>query len=210
MQYVFVCGGRGTRLQPRRVGAKTLVRVGHSTLLERLVTSIGAQHHSEAPPLVIVDAHDAETPEVARALLPSAIMIRQREPDGVANALLLAYPHVAETVIVALGDVFLDGVFGPVSAEPTLVYWANARESDTEKNFGIRWRADGTVTEVVEKPSACEAMRCGTGVYVLDRNAISCFRQAPIDAATGERGSDQAVLEMRQPLADMLLAATRT
>lgn len=193
MQTVFVCGGRGTRLQPRQAGAKTLVSVGHSTLLEQLVRSIGAEHHSDAPPIVIVDAHDAETPDVARVLLPSAIVVRQRTPDGVANALLLAYPHLAESVIVALGDVFLDGVFGCISAEPALVYWANAPESDTQKNFGIRWRTDGTVTHVVEKPAVCGAMRCGTGVYVLNRTAISCFRRAPVDPATGERGITEGI-----------------
>ena len=94
MQAVLVCGGKGTRLMPRRVGPKSLVHVGDSTLLARLVRTIGGLHTSEESPIVIVDAADTETPDALRFLFPRARIIRQPQPDGVANALLLARPFL--------------------------------------------------------------------------------------------------------------------
>lgn len=193
MQTVFVCGGRGTRLQPRSVAAKTLVRIGHSTLLERLVRWVAPLHCSAAPPIVIVDAHDRETPAVVASLLPSAVVVRQPQPDGVANALLLASPVLAECAIVMLGDVFVDGVVPTIPAGPALTFWPNASPIETHKNFGIAVDSSGIATDVIEKPAACEALRCGMGVYVFTRDIISCFRDAPIDRVTGERGITRAI-----------------
>src|SRR5439155_6499801 len=107
------CGGKGTRLAPRRVGPKSLVTVGGTTLLARIVASVGAFHDSARPPIVIVDAQDDETPHALTALLRTAQVIRQAQPDGVANALLLAEPFLDDVALVTLGDLFLDGVFAP-------------------------------------------------------------------------------------------------
>ena len=193
MQTVFVCGGKGTRLAPRRVGPKSLVTVGGTTLLARIVASVGAFHDSARPPLVIIDAQDDETPLALTALLPTARVIRQAQPDGVANALLLAEPFLDNMVLVTLGDLFLDGAFAPFPRGPGLVVWRDAPAAETQKNFGVSLNADGSVSGVIEKPVDCRGLRCGMGVYVLTRSVISAFRDAPIDARTGERGITAAV-----------------
>jgi NDP-sugar pyrophosphorylase family protein len=110
MQAVFICGGRGTRLRPRH-GPKSLAPIGGSTLLAWLVSHIGRFHVSPKPPVVIVDAEDQDTPEALVDLLPGARVVHQPQPDGVANALLLAQPLLDEGAIVTLGDLFLDGTF---------------------------------------------------------------------------------------------------
>jgi dTDP-glucose pyrophosphorylase len=193
MQVVFVCGGRGTRLAPRRVGPKSLVGVGGTTLLARIVASVGAFHDSARPPIVIVDARDDETPLVLAVLLPAARVVRQAQPDGVANALLLAEPFLDDVVLVALGDLFLDGAFAPFPCGPGLALWRDAPAAETQKNFGVSLNADGSVSGVIEKPVDCHGLRCGMGVYVLTPSVISVFRHSPIDARTGERGITAAV-----------------
>ena len=188
MQTVFVCGGKGTRLRPSHVGPKSLLRLGDATLLARLVERLSGLHRSNRPPLVIVDAHDRETSDAVHHLLPSVQILPQQQPDGVANALLLARPFIDDDVVVALGDLFVDGEIPPLPAGPALVYWREARAAETRKNFGIASTSSGVVSSVIEKPQECDGLECGMGLYVLTPTVISRFEDAPIDPQTGERG----------------------
>jgi dTDP-glucose pyrophosphorylase len=187
MQTVYVCGGKGHRLQPRRVRAKSLVPVAGVPLLVRLASQFAPLHCSTKPPVVIVDADDDATPRAVDALLPGARIVVQRQADGVANALLLAQPLLDETVIVTLGDLFLDGSFPAIDAHPGIALWPGATDADTRQNFGCVV-THGIVSRAIEKPVDCRGLRCGIGVYVLTRSAISCFRLARVDVRTGERG----------------------
>jgi dTDP-glucose pyrophosphorylase len=192
MQAVFVCGGAGTRLRPRPAGPKSLVSVGGAMLLARLIDRLGPLHRSLRPPVVIVDASDGETPGAVRDLLPSAQLVRQTRPDGVANALLLARPCLDDAVLVALGDLFLEGEFAAIPSGAAIAIWRGAPASETTKNFGVTIDGGGRVTNVVEKPEAAALFDCGVGVYALTRAAISCFENAPVDAR-GERGITGAI-----------------
>ena len=188
MQAVFVCGGRGTRLKPDHAGPKSLAPVGVTTLFDDLVTRIGPYHTSARPPIVIVDANDRETPDVVAARLPRAAIVRQRRPDGVANALLLARPLLDGPAIVALGDLFLDGTFAAIPAAPAVAFWREAPDTETVKNFGISVDDRGFIDAMVEKPCEPRGWRCGMGIYILTPAVIKCFRRAVVDPHTGERG----------------------
>jgi dTDP-glucose pyrophosphorylase len=188
MQAVLICGGKGTRLRPGLAGPKSLASVGGTTLLAGLVSQIGRFHTSPKPPVVIVDAHDQDTPEALADLLPGAQVVHQPQPDGVANALLLAQPLLDDVAIVTLGDLFLDGTFASIPREAGLAFWCDAPAEETANNFGIAARADGFVSGVIEKPANPHGLRCGMGVYVLTPSVIACFRSAPVDSRTGERG----------------------
>jgi dTDP-glucose pyrophosphorylase len=196
IQIVFVCGGNGTRLTPRSIGPKSLMVVGGSSLLARLIAFVGGMHQSNKPPIVIVAAHDLQTPEAVDRLLPGASIVRQSQADGVANALLLAAPFMDELVFVVLGDLFFDGSFATAPTGPALTFWHDAPESETQKNFGIKIRPDNLVHEVIEKPFDSRGLRCGVGVYVLTRSMIYRFRGAPIDPRTGERGITSALQQV--------------
>ena len=187
MQVVYVCGGKGHRLHPRSAGGKSLVPVGGASLLTRLVDRFAPYHRSNKPPVVIVDAADAETRRVVDARLPGACVVAQPHADGVANALLLARPVLDRTVLVTLGDLFLHGTLSAVELRPSLVVWSEADATDVRQNFGVVFGA-GAVSRVVEKPRDCVGMQCGIGVYVLTPPVISCFHAAAIDVRTGERG----------------------
>ena len=193
MQLVFVCGGRGTRLTPRQVGPKSLIPLGGSTLLARLAGALAGFHTSAKPPIVIVDARDQETPAAVTSLLPTARIVRQPRPDGVANALLLPEPQLDDRVCAVLGDVFVEGAFAPFPHVPALLFWRDAPPEETRKNFGISLDCAGAVRAVIEKPHDCRDMRCGMGIYVLGRSVISGFCGAPIDARSGEQGMTTAI-----------------
>jgi dTDP-glucose pyrophosphorylase len=187
IQTVFVCGGKGSRLRPSQAGPKSLTEVGCASLLVRLAAGIGRLHSSPQPPLVIVDAADDATPRVASECLPGAVIVRQPRPDGVANALLLAEPLMDDLVLVALGDLFVEGAF-ELPDEPALMFWSGAPPGETSSNFGIQIGRDGDVSAVVEKPVDADGLCCGLGVYVLTRRLVALFHQTPIDRRTGERG----------------------
>jgi dTDP-glucose pyrophosphorylase len=188
MQAVFACGGKGTRLRPNHVGPKSLTPVGGLPLLKGLISRIAPFHSSPKPPLVIVDQQDEETPRALRHLLPEARIVHQPQPDGVANALLLAQPLLDRMMIVALGDLFLDGTFAPFPVDAGMVFWSGAPVGEAAQNFGIATRRDGFASSVVEKPLRSAGLKCGMGVYVLSRHAIDAFSAAAVDARTGERG----------------------
>lgn len=188
MQAVLICGGKGTRFRPGLAGPKSLAPVGGSTLLAGLVSQIGRFHTSPKPPVVVVDAHDQDTPEALADLLPGARVVHQPQPDGVANALLLAQPLLDDVAIVTLGDLFLDGTFASIPREAGLAFWCDAPADETANNFGIAARADGFVSSVIEKPANPRGLSCGMGVYVLTPSVISCFHKARVDSRTGERG----------------------
>jgi glucose-1-phosphate thymidylyltransferase len=187
MQAVFVCGGKGKRLMPRHSGPKCLVPLGELTLLERLLAAIRGLGVSMTRSVVIVDAADKETRHVVTALLPGTRVVIQPEPDGVANALLLAQPFLDDVVIVALGDLFIDGIFASIPQGPALTFWDEALELETRKNFGITIQ-DGSVTNVIESPRDPRGLLCGMGVYMLTQPVISCLRRTPVDPGSGERG----------------------
>ena len=149
---------------------------------------MGRLHTSHHPPVVIIDAQDHDTPGALNQLLPNAHVIPQPQPDGVANALLLAQPFLDDVVLVTLGDVYWDGTFATLPRDPALVVWRDAPPAETRKNFGVSAGSNGFVVEVIEKPIDCHGLSCGMGVYVLTRPVISCFQDAPVDSRTGERG----------------------
>jgi dTDP-glucose pyrophosphorylase len=188
MQAVLICGGKGTRLRPGLAGPKSLAPVAGSTLLAGLVSQVGRFHTSPKPPVVVVDAQDQKTPEALADLLPGARFVHQPQPDGVANALLLAQPLLDDVAIVTLGDLFLDGTFASIPCEAGLTFWRDAPADETASNFGIVTRPDGFVAGVIEKPANPRGLSCGMGVYVLTPSVISCFHKARVDSRTGERG----------------------
>jgi dTDP-glucose pyrophosphorylase len=193
MQLVLVCGGKGTRLRSRRAGPKSLVPLGGTSLLARLTGALAGVHTSARPPIVIVDANDRETPAAIASLMPSATLVRQAQPDGVANALLVAEPLLDNMVCVVLGDVFVHGAIVPMPHTPALFVWRDASPVETRKNFGVSFDAAGVVRSVIEKPTDCDGLACGMGVYVFSHAMIADFARAPIDAATGERGITMAI-----------------
>jgi len=164
-----------------------MIELGGEPLLGRLWRQLSPRHTSAAPPILVAAAGDDLVPRFAAARAPSARVVVQPEPDGVANAVLLALPHLAGPALVVLADIVLDGELGRAPPPPALVAWPAAPPAVTRKNFGIRVAPDGAPVELVEKPAAVDGLVCGIGVYWLTREVVDRFADAPLNPRTGER-----------------------
>lgn len=143
--------------------------------------------------MVVADG-DERTPKVIRELLgSSAVVVEQAKPDGVANAILLAAPHLVDNALVFLGDIVLEGTLSelPISGSAVCV-WDEAPDEAIRENFGVLLK-NGAVQELLEKPANAQGLKCGIGVYALQRDCIARFAQAPINASKGEREITEAL-----------------
>jgi dTDP-glucose pyrophosphorylase len=188
-QVVMICGGRGTRWPGRRPGVpKSMVELAGEPIVARLWRQLRSLHTSSAPPIFVVAAGDPMVPAYVAAQVPSAIVVTQSTPDGVANAVRLALPHLTGPALVALGDIVLDGeLAAPPPSPPALVIWHEAPPEVTMKNFGVRIDREGAAEAVLEKPTDTTGLRCGLGLYWLTTAVIDRLGAAPVNPSTGER-----------------------
>jgi dTDP-glucose pyrophosphorylase len=195
-QLVFICGGKGTRLRNDSASTlpKSLTEIAGESIIGRLIRQFQDLHTSGPGPIVIVAQGDELTPNVIRASLGTrAVIVEQEKPDGVANAILLALPHLVSKALIFLGDIVLEGAFSqlPVSGSAICV-WDEAPDEATRDNFGVLLK-DGAVAELIEKPSDPRDLKCGIGVYALERDCIAQFAHSPINALKGEREITEAL-----------------
>jgi UDP-N-acetylglucosamine diphosphorylase / glucose-1-phosphate thymidylyltransferase / UDP-N-acetylgalactosamine diphosphorylase / glucosamine-1-phosphate N-acetyltransferase / galactosamine-1-phosphate N-acetyltransferase len=189
-QLVLICGGRGTRLRTDSAATlpKSMTEIAGEPIVRRLIRQFQPLHSAGPGPIVIVAQGDELTPGLVREQLGSrAVIVEQAKPDGVANAILLAAPHLLDQALVLLGDVVLEGTFShPLPSESAVCLWDEAPPETTRENFGVTLE-DGTVAELIEKPAEPRGLQCGIGVYALQRACIEKFIDAPINPVKGER-----------------------
>jgi glucose-1-phosphate thymidylyltransferase len=195
-QLIFICGGRGTRLRGAHGAGlpKSLTEVGGEPIARRLIRQFQHLHTSGPGPIVIVARGDDLTPKVVRNALGSrAVIVEQEKPDGVANAILLAAPHLVADALVFLGDIVLHGELSvPLPSESAVCIWREAPPETTAENFGVVLE-NGAVVEMVEKPANPKGLLCGIGIYALTREAIALFATSPINPVKGEREITEAL-----------------
>jgi len=182
-QLVLICGGRGMRWPGRGV-PKSMIELAGEPLVGRLWRQLRGL--CDGTPVIVAAAGDPTVPAFAAANIPAATVVSQAAPDGVANAVHLALPHLAGPALVVLGDIVIDGTLAPPPPAPALVVWRDAPAVVTSRNFGVR--LDGGVpAALVEKPADPTGVLCGLGLYWLTPAVIARLGVAPVNPATGER-----------------------
>jgi len=199
-QLVFICGGKGARLRADSASTlpKSLTEIAGEPIIGRLIRQFQSLHTAGPGPIAIVAQGDGLTPAVIRELLGSrAIIVEQAKPDGVANAILLAMPHLVSNALVFLGDIVLEGVFSePPPSGSAVCLWNDAPDEATRENFGVQLEND-IVVKLVEKPADPRGLKCGIGVYALQRDCIAQFAGAPINPLKGEREITAALCHIK-------------
>lgn len=193
-QVVFICGGRGRRFAREDPDLpKCMVRSAGEPLLAHLARRFLGGAAASGPPVFLVRSDDQTVADWARANVPGHVIVRQDRPDGVANAMALAAPHVADRAIFILADLVLGGAFAAWPEDgAALPFWREAGAADTSRNFGMAVR-DGAVSSVVEKPTETAGLVCGMGVYLFTRAVLEGFRTAPINPVSKEREITTAI-----------------
>jgi NDP-sugar pyrophosphorylase family protein len=172
MKCVIPCAGKGTRMGGST--PKPLIRIGGVTILER----IKQQWRGVVDGFVVI-----VSPENKRAIRTycnpeDTEFAVQKNPKGLAGAILQAEPYVNGKFIINLGDCLFRGKFEEKDFDLGIGVWETYDLIEINKNYQtLTW--GGTVVQLIEKPSLANvgARNCGMGVYFMDTKVFSYIRK---------------------------------
>lgn len=167
MQCVILAAGKGTRLRPlTETTPKPLVKVAGQTLLDHIVSALP----TAVDELIIVTGyleeqiHDHCGTEFHGR---KVTYVHQAEQKGTGHALWLCKDHLKGRFLF----MFADDLHGKQDIARATSYTRSmlTLTTDTPERFGIVVRhPDGTLAEMIEKPTHPPSNLASTGVMVLD------------------------------------------
>jgi len=123
--------------------------------------------------------------EVIKALPIKSQVVYQKEPKGIADALLCTRDIVPDQFIVALGDCFLQGQM-QVTRPLAIGVSIKASKEITKQNYRVSIDFP-YVSHVKEKPTIVTAHHyCGMGLYFFDRRVFHYIERTPPSALRNE------------------------
>lgn len=170
MKAVIPLAGKGTRLRPHTHHTpKPLLRVAGKPVLAFILDDLVELGVTE---VVFIVGHlrdtmqawiEAEYPQI------TGHYVVQEVQDGTAGAIALAEPFVDEDVLIIFADAVLEVDYGltrTLGAEYAAVLWA--KEVEDYQRFGvIVTNEDGTMKQIVEKPSEPVSRLANIGLYYI-------------------------------------------
>lgn len=167
MQCVILAAGKGTRLRPLTDNCpKPLVKVAGKTLLDHIVSSIP----SAVNELIIVTGYlEEQIKEHCGTEFhgKKVTYVHQAEQKGTAHALWLCKDLLKGRFLF----MFADDLHGANDIARATSYTRSmlTLTTTTPEKFGIVVRhPDGTLAEIIEKPTHAPSNLASTGVMVLD------------------------------------------
>jgi bifunctional UDP-N-acetylglucosamine pyrophosphorylase/glucosamine-1-phosphate N-acetyltransferase len=180
MQCVILAAGKGSRLRPLTDDCpKPLVKVCGKPLIDHIV----AAFPSAIKEIIMVVGYRGD---MIREYCGDTFhgrpvtYVEQVEINGPATALWLAKDLIRGRFLF----MFADDIHGKDDIARAVSYSRSilATTSDTPERFGVIVRnPDGTIAEMVEKPSAPSSNLVATGPMVLDQYVFDFPPQAPIN-----------------------------
>ena len=170
MKAVIPLAGKGTRLRPHTHHTpKPLLKVAGKPVLAFILDDLVALGVTE---VVFIVGHlrdtmqawiEAEYPQI------TGHYVLQEVQDGTAGAIALAEPYVDEDVLIIFADAVLEVDYGltrTLGSEYSAVLWA--KEVEDYQRFGvIVTNEDGTMKQIVEKPSEPVSRLANIGLYYI-------------------------------------------
>ena len=180
MQCVILAAGKGTRLKPLTdTCPKPLVKVGDKTLLDHIVKALP----SAVDELIIVVGYKGDmikehcgTEFHGRRVK----YVEQVQQDGTARALWLCKDLLKGRFLF----MFADDIHGEGDVARVTSYSRGmlSKTSSNPERFGVIVRnPDGTLSEIVEKPTHPPSNLVSTGVMVLDDHIFEFEPQHPVN-----------------------------
>jgi bifunctional UDP-N-acetylglucosamine pyrophosphorylase/glucosamine-1-phosphate N-acetyltransferase len=182
MQCVILAAGKGTRLKPLTDNCpKPLVKVGDKALLDYIVESLP----SAVDEIIIVVGYLGE---MIREYCGEEFhgkkvkYVEQKVQDGTGRALWLCKGMLKGRFLF----MFADDIHGKNDIARVASYTRGilTKATDTPERFGVIVRnPDGTLAEIIEKPTHPPSNLVSTGVMVLDEHI---FEFEPVTPINGE------------------------
>ena len=179
---VVLCAGKSTRMGSNQ--QKCLIPVCGTPLLEHIV-----KYYSQyTTDFIFVVGYKSE--QVINAIREFPVdyqIVQQKEPKGIADALLCTRDVVPDKFIVALGDCFMRGWF-PMSPPFGIGVLVEASKETTKQNYLVEVDHTKTyVARVEEKPEHVGLLDyCGMGVYIFKRWVFNYIEQTPPSSLRNE------------------------
>jgi glucose-1-phosphate thymidylyltransferase len=125
----------------------------------------------------------------------------QREPLGIAHALLAAEPWLDQPFVCLLGDVFFEPhdlqrlvqAFDARVQDGLLCLRREPDPSELARNFAVELDGHGFVQRVQEKPPPSAGRLRGAGLYLFTPGILAAARTTPASALRGERELTDAI-----------------
>lgn len=180
MQCVILAAGKGSRLRPLTDNLpKPLVKVKGRALLDHIVEALP----SAVKELIVVVGYRGDMiKDYCGSLFHGrpVTYVEQSEINGPAKALWLAKDMIKGRFLF----MFADDIHGKADLARAVSYSRSilATTSDNPERFGVIVRnPDGTIADMVEKPTSPSSNLVATGPMVLDKNIFNYPPEAPIN-----------------------------
>lgn len=180
MQCIILAAGKGTRLRPLTENCpKPLVHVSGKPLLDHIIDSLP----SAIDEIIIVVGYLGDMIKTYYGNEyrgKKVLYVTQEVQDGTARALWLCKDMLKGRFLF----MFADDLHGKEDIARVTSYSRGmlAKTSETPERFGVVVRnPDGTLSEIVEKPTHPPSNLVSTGVMVLDTNIFTYEPQNPVN-----------------------------
>lgn len=180
MQCVILAAGKGSRLRPLTDNLpKPLVKVKGRALLDHIVEALP----SAVKELIVVVGYRGDMiKDYCGSFFHGrpVTYVEQSEINGPAKALWLAKDMIKGRFLF----MFADDIHGKADLARAVSYSRSilATTSDNPERFGVIVRnPDGTIADMVEKPTSPSSNLVATGPMVLDKNIFNYPPEAPIN-----------------------------
>ncbi len=198
-QGVIPAAGRGRRISSlpfTRLLPKVMLPVIDRPIIHHVVDTMGAAGISQI--YIVVDS--MSSPIVAyfddgKEFGIEIDYLIQKQPTGIADAILLAQAHIQDDFMVILGDSFLlidnmHDILAEIRDSRILAVEGVVVESDSEaikRACSVEIDNAGYITAIVEKPSNPTSPLRGTGLYAFDDEIFDAIRRTPRSPPRNER-----------------------
>jgi glucose-1-phosphate thymidylyltransferase len=169
MNIIIPMAGQGKRMRPHTLTTpKPLIPIAGKPMVHRIVEEIAATCNEKIEEIAFICGrfgHEAEQELIAVAASCGAVgkIYYQDEPQGTAHAILCAKESLKGHVFVAFADTLFDAKF-ELDVNKDAIIWTQ-KVADPSAFGVVKLRADGSISDFVEKPKEFVSDLAIIGVY---------------------------------------------